>query len=389
MTPVEPCRACTEAATHVVYESVSGRVVTSLGEVRAGAGTVRLCPRCGHLQTVPLANLAEYYGQHYQISLGSQDEDQLYAVVQGRSVYRVQHQVERMLAISPPGAGAKVLDFGCAKGAAARELLLARPDLQLHLFDVSEMYRSFWERFVAVERCATHRVPESWRGRFDCVMSYFVLEHVENPAAVLASLVPLLAPGGRVHLVVPNAETNPADFIVADHVNHFSRASLERTLHRARLEPVLIDGQCHAGAWTVSARARDAAGAALATEPAQSPPPVLDAAHRLAELWSGLTKRVKKFEAEHAGTAAVYGAGVYGTFLASCLSRLDRLACFIDRSPFKQGRAVMGKPVLAPEALPADVSAVYVGLNPGRAREIIGAVDAWRGRPLDYFYVDA
>jgi SAM-dependent methyltransferase len=42
-------------------------------------------------------------------------------------------------------------------------------------------------------------------GPFDTIVAYDVLEHVVDPAPVVSGLLPLAAPGGRLHVSVPNA----------------------------------------------------------------------------------------------------------------------------------------------------------------------------------------
>jgi len=43
--------------------------------------------------------------------------------------------------------------------------------------------------------------------RFDVVMMGFILEHVDDPAVVLRRFKPLLKPGGRLYVAVPNAKS--------------------------------------------------------------------------------------------------------------------------------------------------------------------------------------
>lgn len=43
--------------------------------------------------------------------------------------------------------------------------------------------------------------------RFDDIIAARVLEHLDNPVAVLAQMKKHLAPGGRIHVVVPNADS--------------------------------------------------------------------------------------------------------------------------------------------------------------------------------------
>jgi len=383
------CTVCGSAATREVYRAATGRSITSLGETVEVAGVLRFCDACGHLMTQELPDLVGYYENHYAISLDSDDDDQLYAVVEGRPVYRVEHQMATLLRIAPPPAGAAVLDFGCAKGAATRKLLAARPDVQAHLFDVTEMYRPFWARHLSGAKVATHSLPAQWQDRFGLVMSFFVLEHVARPTEVLESLARLLTPEGMLYIVVPNTFTNPADFIVADHTNHFSRRSLGTLLTQAGLRALVIDDHAHSGAWVVVAQRADA------LTPAVHPPPVAGfqvepAAEvaRIARVWSSLGGRVRGFEAASPSPSAIYGSGVYGAFLASCLEHPDRLACFVDRSPFRQGRTMVGRPIVAPETLATEVRRIYVGLNPATARLSIRAIDSWKARSLDMFYID-
>ncbi len=404
------CAVCGRPA-RVVYDSGAGLgpgeeaiSITSLAAIRPGATRVGLCDGCGHLTTEQDLDTRDYYDREYTISLDSEDDDQLYQVVDGRPVYRVPHQVGVML--SGPagrglGAGARVLDFGCAKGASARALLAARPDVGVWLFDVSEMYTPFWARFRTPDRWATHRLPDAWNGAFDLVMSFFVLEHVPRPVGVLRDVRRLLAPGGRAHLVVPDISTNVADMIVADHANHFSRASLIAALTAAGLEPELVDSGAHVGAWTVTARAcgsgpgggsgpGEGSGASPACRPSELD---LARAEALGRFWGRAVARVRAFEGEHAGPSAIYGSGVYGTFIASCLRDIDRVACVLDQSPFRQGKTVRGRPIIAPDRAPPSISAVYVGLNPARARDIVSRVAALQrpgpdGRPLRLLFLD-
>jgi 2-polyprenyl-3-methyl-5-hydroxy-6-metoxy-1,4-benzoquinol methylase len=42
-------------------------------------------------------------------------------------------------------------------------------------------------------------------GPFDTIVAYDVLEHVVDPLPVVTALLPLAAPGGRLHVSVPNA----------------------------------------------------------------------------------------------------------------------------------------------------------------------------------------
>ena len=60
------------------------------------------------------------------------------------------------------------------------------------------------------------------------------------------------------------------------------------------------------------------------------------------------------------------------------------MVCFLDQNPHRQGQELLGKPIIAPDALPESVRRLYVGLNPAEAREALDGLD-W-GRELEVFY---
>jgi len=70
------------------------------------------------------------------------------------------------------------------------------------------------------------------QGPYDLIVLSHVLEHVYDAHAVLASLLPLLAPEGRLYLETPDPTRYstqgfpPFYFFDPEHINHFSSASL-------------------------------------------------------------------------------------------------------------------------------------------------------------------
>ncbi len=379
------CNVCEHTLGEPVYRSPSDQSITSMAQIRPGCTVVYLCERCGHLQTTPLPHLDEYYDHDYHILVESEDEDQLYRIEpDGRKVFRVEHQVETLLSKVDLPQGARVLDFGCAKGATARRLVEQRPDLRIHLFDVSHDYEPFWHHFADPDCCAMYEIPDNWLGRFELIMSYFVIEHIADPVASLRQQATLLKPGGVLHFIVPNVYANSADLIVADHVNHLGESSLIELLDRAKLRIDEIDGEAHQSAWVVRASK---------AEPVSVPRPDVDALRdqvtQMSEFWSSLADRIHVFEMQHNGDteAAIYGSGFYGTFIASCLTRPQRVRCFLDRNPYRQGKELMDRPIVDPDGLDRRINTVYVGLNPTSAQQAIESISSWQDRDHAYFYL--
>ena len=380
------CLVCDAPTGAPVYRSAGPSSISSTSLVVDARTVVYVCSACGHIQTPPLADLSAYYDSAYNVHLESAGADDLYAVRDGVPVYRAQHQAAVALEKLALPAGARVLDYGCGKGMSLRALLDARPDLDGAVFDVSDAYRDAWDAIVPRERQAAYEAPAPWRGRFDAVLSFFALEHATDPRGFLRDVHALLRPGGTLHLTVPNVRRNVGDFIVVDHVNHFTPASLRRAFAQAGFADVRIDEDAHEAAFVVDAVARGGADETR-TEPAETVAGYVAEAHGFARLWTAAADAVRAFEAGKAAgrRAAIYGSGFYGVFIAGCLADRSNLAYFLDRNPHQQAKRIFDRPVLAPELLGDDVEAVYLGLNPARAREIAAGVAPLHRRERAYF----
>lgn len=381
------CNVCGCSFREPIFQSSGRMSITSLARLIEGSTTVYLCECCSHVQSASLPELERYYASDYRILVDSDEEDQIYEVVDGKPLFRFDHQLRTLLAKISISDSALLLDYGCAKSATVRKLLERRPDIQPHFFDVSDDYIQFWERMAPSEAWAVMSMRAEWRERFDVVTSFFSLEHVEDVAAALSEVRSALKPGGTFYMIVPNLLTNIADFVVVDHINHFTEHSLVRALANANLELVEVDAQAHRGAFVVTARraladqrAAPAAGAGIAPE-----------VHRIADFWSEVGRRIAGAEEDLPADSrsAIYGAGFYGTYIGASLNHPDRVDCYVDQNPFLQGKSLFDKPILAPAELPGDVGHIYVGLNPAIARRTMQALTAWSGRRLRYTFLSA
>lgn len=381
------CNICTNALDKPVYESETS--LTSLCDVFPQPTRVRICCNCGHLQTDEIEDAAAFYDTEYTILTESEEEDQLYEVRDGNMIYRTDQQVDVLQNKLKLGANTKILDYGCAKSSMMRTLQKDQPALQPFLYDVSDRYVPFWKKFAKPSNWAVYDLPSSWVGYFDVVTSFFALEHITRPAEVVEQIMRLLTPGGVFYGIVPNVLTNTADLIVIDHVNHFTRSSLDCLLTSAGLEVQEIDAAAHRGAFVfVARRPLELTGATWAANEKE----VVATSHALrglAEFWGSAAARLRHAEQEIAndGELAVYGAGFYGAFIKSCLLRPERIRCFIDRNPFLQSGDLGGVPIVPPDDLPQGIRTVFVGLNPGHARNIIKNVAAFSGRDHSYVYI--
>jgi len=375
------CRVCARPEPELLHASALEQTLTSESKLRRGRLRIHLCANCAHVMSDAggLDDVAGYYGAEYDSLLDSPASDDLYDLdAQGQPVYRSQIQLDNLgrLANLPPKG--RALDFGCGKGAFLSRFGRQYPGWELAGCDVSERYRTFVEPITGPGRFSVTSLERAQApaGPFDLITLFFVAEHLVDPAATLARVASWLAPSGLLYLTVPNVMTNTIDAFLADHLSHFSALSLAALVHRAGLRPLVLSEHHQLGQLTLMA----------AADPAVTRRPVArlggdlvaayaDAIRSGVARWAECGARVTAFLAERSGghgELAVYGAGVFGSYLALAAGPArESIACFLDQGPFKVGTTHMGRPVVHPREIPARVSDVLVGLNPGRARDIL------------------
>lgn len=179
---------------------------------------------------------------------------------------RMRQTFERIQALPPEksdnaGRAACVLDFAGRHFAADKIPRLLDIGSGLGVFP-HRMKKAGWQctALDPDERAARHarevigidavtgdfmKLDTSSLGLFDVITFNKVLEHVEDPVAMLARAKPLLAPGGFVYFEVPDGEAAAVEgagreefFIEHHHV--FSAASVALLAARAGLRPLLI-----------------------------------------------------------------------------------------------------------------------------------------------------
>jgi SAM-dependent methyltransferase len=388
---VKACNVCDNPKMNLVYESAENLSVTTMNKLVSGKTSVYFCECCGHLQTNELENLHQYYAEEYEINLTSEDDDQLYAIINGQPIYRAVHQANTLTKKVKFKHGWKVLDYGCAKSQTLKNVLGQYVDINPFMFDVTDKYIPYWKTFPKAVEWSTHIPNPAWNGRMDVVLSFYALEHVADLHEAIDNIKKLLKPGGIFYFLVPNVYENAADFIVADHINHFSRSSLSVLLSRNGFKDIDIDATSHEAAFVVCAtlaqeNESDSVGFAGigATEIRESK----DAVMKMAGYWSDVVGRIQAFEESiDEGALAIYGAGFYGNFIATAMKQPEKIICFVDQNQHLQNTNIRNRPILSPEKIPAEVQHVLVGMNPQRARDNIAQIESWKSRSLNYFFL--
>jgi ubiquinone/menaquinone biosynthesis C-methylase UbiE len=119
--------------------------------------------------------------------------------------------------------GKRVLDYGCGYGGKAVELARRLPESKVigvevhqHKIDKAEDFARRMGVTNAAFVLATQQGMPLPDGSVDAIVSHDVIEHVHDPASMMAELHRVLAPGGRAYLVFPpyeGAASHHLDFI--------------------------------------------------------------------------------------------------------------------------------------------------------------------------------
>jgi SAM-dependent methyltransferase len=134
----------------------------------------------------------------------------------------------------------KVLDVGCSTGGFLFQLEVRWPgDYERLGTDVVGPALDYAkERGVPVLR-GSFLEHDFGDGRFDAVTLWAVAEHLVEPAKYLAKAAALLRPGGHCFVLVPNVKSLAMRllgpryrYVMAEHVNYFSAATLRRLTAR-------------------------------------------------------------------------------------------------------------------------------------------------------------
>lgn len=153
----------------------------------------------------------------------------------------------------------RILDVGCGSGAYAGQL--RKQGVEVHGVTLSpaeqEQAASKMERAVLAN--VETWTPDYPTGYFDAFLLSHILEHLVDPVQTLRRLSPILRPGGRVYVAVPNIaywryrlkaflgkfdyeEVGPLD---KRHLRFFTLTTAQKMLREAGLELLRVEARGH------------------------------------------------------------------------------------------------------------------------------------------------
>ena len=195
--------------------------------------------------------------------------------------------------------------------------------------------------------------------RFALVSLVHTLEHVLSPGKFLADAAGLLEPGGVLVVEVPDIEASPFDVLVADHVMHFSRATLRYLAERCGLNILALGNLVSSKELTLFATIGEKRDDVPASAPAEGARIAASVVSWIEQVLA--TARPDRGRRLRSASSAPRLPG--WRFMRRCGPTWHFSSM---RMPSRIGRSFDGKPVLAPAQVPRDVP-VLIGLTPERA----------------------
>ena len=138
------------------------------------------------------------------------------------SEFRPLHQINplRLSYIEREGRikGRKVIDVGCGGGILAEAMAergaeVTGIDLSEKALTVARLHALDSGREIDYQLISVEEIAETRAGEFDIVTCMEMLEHVPDPASVIAACARLVKPGGRVYFSTLNR--NPKSYLMA------------------------------------------------------------------------------------------------------------------------------------------------------------------------------
>jgi len=350
-------------------------------DVQAVDGQVHwaVCPHCQTIQKVlddDWHRMMEAIYASYDINhQAGGDEPRLFNTDFGsgpRSAILLKLVLSR---IALPDAG-RLLDVGCSNGNLLKTFHAERPRWRLFGSEISDGWRDTVQALPGVEDFYVGREP-TFPLTYDVISLSHVVEHVPDPANLLRRLSASLAPGGFMVIATPNIRQNPIDLLIADHCSHFDENSIAQMLIEAGFEIVHLTGTSIPKELVSIVRV----GAKREHSPRLFQDSPTDLCRHYFRLMEGVRNEAQAARAE-ATAFGIMGSSVAAAWVSQELE--GRVDFFVDEDPSRQGRHLMGRPILGTGQVPTGAT-VFIPMSAPVAERIIGRA---QGLSIRFRYLD-
>jgi len=359
------CLFC-QGALEIVPGYAALERITSDSRLWPRGGALAVCAACGTVQKprdeAYLKEIGRIYDSYqiYQLSSGLEQPVFQNGLGEPRSITLLKRAFQEL---KPPSQG-RVLDIGCGNGGLLRSFAALAPGWTLAGTEMSDTHKKSIESIPGVEALYVGEI-EDVPGQFDLITMMHSLEHFTDPVAFLKRVKARLVPNGRLLIQVPDFHQNPFDLLVADHVVHFSRAVLHRTLSAAGYAVEHLSND-----WI----AKEISLLAAPGEPSSGAFDDGSDRERMLEgvgLLTQMAREAVTLSESKPGAFGIFGTSNAGTWLAAQMQASGgSVDFFVDENQSRIGRQHLGRPILAPRDVASD-AIVYVPLAPSVARAVV------------------
>lgn len=357
------CLVCDTDALDMVEGFADLPRVTSDCKPWPAGGDLAVCGACGMIQKLPtdawLKEIRRIYGAYEIYHLSGGAEQPVFSTdgaPVARSSVLTGFVAERF---ARHGTTARLIDIGCGNGAAIANFSTALPGWSFDGNELSDKALPALQAIRGFRHLYVGPITEV-DDRYDVVSMIHSLEHMPSPTEALESAVRLMEEDGTLFIEVPDAETSHFDLLVADHIAHFTRATLADLAARHGVTRDILEN-------TVLPKEITLLGHQASAAPT-SPDPEAGralAGRTLAWLHAVLDAAVEASAAKNFG---LFGSSVSGMWLYGALG--DRVAFFVDEDTARTGHSFEGTPVLTPNQVPEGAK-VFVPLVPSVAAPLV------------------
>ncbi|WP_291329254.1 class I SAM-dependent methyltransferase [Desulfovibrio sp. UCD-KL4C] len=197
--------------------------------------------------------------------------------------------------------------------------------------------------------------------KFDLIISFSVIEHVNNPLDFLQWQAKHLAEGGTIFIEVPNFSMIPGDFFCIDHLTKMTKYSLENLAIRAGLT---IENIVEDKVPLYAALKKDPTKKINTNPYAQNLKIINKNTEICSSFFDSFTDMYLKKNSE--SKYAIFGCSTLGRMTPKyCNVPLSDIACYIDEDSSHQEKDVFGIPIYNRSAIKKlGITDVFIAVSP-------------------------
>lgn len=364
MTHIGTCNVCGAAALRIVPAYEGLRRVSSDCKPVGGGGELSICDTCGAVQKAATPKFLDEIGAIYDAYdvyfQGGGAEQMVFDPVSGTARRRSLVLADRLRATELLPAVGRAIDIGCGNGSFLRALSGSLAGWRLQGLELDDRHAAEMLDIPGFDGLLVSNANDL-EGTYDLVSMVHALEHFTEPHLTLTRLRRNVAPNGYLFIEIPNLAANPFDLLIADHVSHFTPATLARIVERAGFGVVSI-----ATDWVkkeMSLLARPTPPSIAIAEPDRV------SGERHVE-WLAETLALAK-RSSQSRPFGLFGTSIASTWLSDEIG--ESIGFYVDDDTARQDRGFRGKPVYARAQVP-DNATVFAALSPEIAELVAGSL---------------